>query len=56
MMLHYLTTTRPDITFVTQQLSQFLHNPTMTHYHVAYKVLKYLKGCSRHSLFFTKES
>lgn len=33
--LLYLNTTRPDITYATQQLSQFLHNPTMAHYHAA---------------------
>jgi hypothetical protein len=27
----YLNTTRPDIAFATQQLSQFMHAPTTTH-------------------------
>ena len=36
--LLYLNTTRPNITFSTQQLSQFLHAPTMTHYNAACRV------------------
>ncbi|PNX56275.1 putative copia-type protein, partial [Trifolium pratense] len=42
--LLYLTTTRPDIAFVTQQLSQFLTSPTQVHYDTACRVIKYLKG------------
>ena len=30
--LLYLTTTRPDIAYATQQLSQFMASPTVTHY------------------------
>jgi hypothetical protein len=30
--LLYLTNTRPDISFATQQVSQFLHKPIVTHY------------------------
>ena len=33
--LLYLTTTRPYITFITQQLSQFLSNPTQIHFTAA---------------------
>jgi hypothetical protein len=43
--LLYLNATRPDITFITQQLSQFLSNLTQTHYNAALRVLKYLKSC-----------
>jgi len=46
--LLYLNTTRPDITFITKQLSQFLTKPTQTHYTAAMRVLRYLKrGSSR---------
>ncbi|GAU45704.1 hypothetical protein TSUD_86800 [Trifolium subterraneum] len=41
--LLYLNTTRPDITLATQQLSQFLHAPTITQYNAACRVLRYLK-------------
>lgn len=54
--LIYLTTTRPDISFATQQLSQFLDKPTMTHFKAAQRVLKYLKGCPGKGLFFPRNS
>jgi hypothetical protein len=54
--LLYLNTTRPDITFITQQLSQFLSSPTHTHYNAALRVLRYLKGCPGRGLFFYRSS
>lgn len=54
--LLYLTTTRPDISFTVQQLSQFLSKPTMTHYKVAQRVLHYLKGSPGQGLFFSRDS
>ena len=41
--LLYLTTTRPDIAFATQQLSQFMSKPTRSHLDAAIRVLKYMK-------------
>ncbi|MED6183697.1 hypothetical protein PIB30_117439 [Stylosanthes scabra] len=41
--LIYLTTTHPDITYATQQLSQFMAAPTNSHYRAAIRVLRYLK-------------
>jgi len=37
--LLYLITTRPDIAYATQQLSQFMASPTVTHYQAAIRVL-----------------
>jgi hypothetical protein len=54
--LIYLNTTRPDITFITQQLSQFLSKPTQTHYNAALRVLKYLKGSPGKGIFFPRGS
>jgi hypothetical protein len=54
--LLYLNTTRPDITFITQQLSQFLSHPTQTHHVAALRVLRYLKGCPGRGLFFPRNS
>ena len=54
--LIYMNTTRLDITFITQQLSQFLSKPTHTHYNVALRVLKYLKGFPGHGIFFPRDS
>ena len=54
--LLYLTSTRPDITFATQQLSQFMAAPTMTHYRAATRLLRYLKGCPGRGLLFHRDS
>lgn len=52
----YLNFTRPDISYVVQQLSQFLHSPTEVHWKAAIHVLKYLKGCPSKGLFFGKNT
>jgi hypothetical protein len=54
--LLYLNTTRPDITFITQQLSQFLSNPTQTHFNAATRVLRYLKGSPGRGIFFPRKA
>lgn len=54
--LLYLTNTRPDITYATQQLGQFFSSSTMTHFNSACKVIRYLKGSPDHGLFFPRES
>jgi hypothetical protein len=54
--LLYLTNTRPDIAYATQQLSQFLHKPTMTHYKAACRVIRYLKHNPGRGLIFHRNS
>jgi hypothetical protein len=54
--LLYLTTTRPDITFIVQQLSQFISKPTQVHYQAACRVIRYLKGSPGHGLMFSRDS
>jgi hypothetical protein len=54
--LLYLNATRPDITFITQQLSQFLSAPTTIHFNAAIRVLHYLKSCPGRGLFFPRDS
>lgn len=51
--LQYCTLTRPDIAYFVNQLCQFLHCPTTTHFQAAKRVLKYLKGTLDHGLLFT---
>lgn len=52
--LIYLTSTRPDIAFAMQQLSQFMSKPTKAHHHAAIKVLRYLKSCPGKGLLFPR--
>jgi hypothetical protein len=54
--LLYLTNTRPDISFVVQQLSQFLHKPTFAHYNAACRVIRYLKHNPDRGLLFPRHS
>jgi hypothetical protein len=54
--LLYLTNTRPDIAFATQQLSQFMHKPTMSHYKAACRVIRYLKHNPGRGLMFHRNS
>jgi len=42
--LLYLTTTRPDISFVVQCLSQFMHSPKASHMEAALRLVRYLKS------------
>lgn len=49
--LVYLTITRPDITFVVNLVSQFMHASTTNHLHVAKRILRYLKGSIGHGIF-----
>jgi hypothetical protein len=54
--LLYLNATRPDITFSTQQLSQFLPAPTSAHYNAAVRILRFLKSCPGRGIFFPRDS
>lgn len=50
--LLYLNLTRPDISYVVQQLSQFMATPCTDHWAAAVHVLKYLKGNPSLGLFY----
>ena len=50
--LIYLTTTRPDISYAVNQLSQFLSSPTTIQQRAALRVLKYVKGTPGLGLLF----
>ena len=54
--LNYLTITRPDISFVVQQVSQFMKAPTHLHLVVVRRIVRYLHGTSARGLFFPVDS
>ncbi|GAA0157787.1 hypothetical protein LIER_14977 [Lithospermum erythrorhizon] len=54
--LLYLNFTRPDFTFDVHHLSQFMQHPTMHHWSAAIHIVKYLKGCPSHGLFYPADS
>ncbi|CAN0870467.1 Retrovirus-related Pol polyprotein from transposon TNT 1-94 [Linum grandiflorum] len=50
--LVYLTSTRPDLSYAVQVVSQFLSDPRMPHQQVVFRILRYLQGTRDHGLFF----
>ncbi|XP_019414581.1 PREDICTED: uncharacterized protein LOC109326345 [Lupinus angustifolius] len=54
--LLYLTNTRLDITFVVQQLMQFMVVPTVLHHKAMTRVLRYIKGTPGQGLLYSPTS
>ena len=52
--LIYLSTTRPDIAYSVNILSQFMHDPRINHLQLAHQVLRYLKGTIGYEIKFIK--
>lgn len=51
--LNYFTITWPHISFIIQQVSQFIQAPRHSHPVIVRYILRYLKGTSGHRLFFS---
>nr|GEX23309.1 integrase, catalytic core [Tanacetum cinerariifolium] len=54
--LIYLTNTRPVISYDVHCLSQFMHSSLKSHLKTAFKILRYLKGCTGLGIHFFKTS
>ena len=42
--LQYLTFTRPDISYVAQQICLHMHNPREPHFHALKRIIRYFQG------------
>ncbi|GJU07085.1 ribonuclease H-like domain-containing protein [Tanacetum coccineum] len=42
--LQYLTFTRPDISYVVQQICLYMHDPRDPHFHALKRILRYVRG------------
>ncbi|KAL7615195.1 hypothetical protein Lser_V15G05763 [Lactuca serriola] len=51
--LQYLTITRPDLSFAVNQVSKFLHAPTIDHFQSIKQILRYVKSTLSYGLCFT---
>lgn len=50
--LQYLTLTHPNISYAVNQVCQFMHQPTKTHWTAVKRILRYLKHTFDHGLFY----
>nr|GEV87126.1 copia protein [Tanacetum cinerariifolium] len=46
--------TRPDISYATNKLSQYMHDPCDTHWQALKWLLRYLKGTTHFGLYFKR--
>ena len=54
--LIYLTTTRPDISYVVHQVSQFMSSPRHLHLVAVHRIIRYLRGSPTRGLFFPTDT
>ncbi|XP_041999807.1 uncharacterized protein LOC121749289 [Salvia splendens] len=51
-----LCITRPDITFVVHNLSQYVSRPCVEHWEASERILRYLKATPGHGLFYSSKA
>lgn len=54
--LQYATLTHPNISFVVNKVSQFMHHRSLSHWMVVKRILRYLLGILTHGLFLSSAS
>ncbi|GJV87840.1 retrovirus-related pol polyprotein from transposon TNT 1-94 [Tanacetum coccineum] len=54
--LMYLTTSRPDLTFVVCMCARYQAKPTEKHLHVVKRIFKYLRGTVNRGIWYPKDS
>lgn len=54
--LQYLLFTRPEIAFAVNQVCQYMHSPTTSHWALVKRILRYLKGNHDYALVYTPSS
>ncbi|XP_019101863.1 PREDICTED: uncharacterized protein LOC109133313 [Camelina sativa] len=54
--LQYLAMTTPDIAFLVNRLSQFMHKPTDAHWQAVKRVLRYLAGTTSLGIFLRRDA
>ena len=54
--LIYLTTTRPDISYVVHQVNQFMSSPRHLHLAAVRRIIRYLRGSPSRGLFFPTDT
>ncbi|XP_013607807.1 uncharacterized mitochondrial protein AtMg00810-like [Brassica napus] len=52
----YLTSTRPDLSYLVHILSQFMKTPLLAHWEAALRLVRYLKGSSSQGIFLRSDS
>lgn len=51
--LRYLTITRPNFAFIVKQACQHMQTPTLGHFAMVKRLLRYVKGTIHHGLHFS---
>lgn len=48
--LQYLSLTRPDITYIVNQVYLHMHSPQDSHWNLVMRILRYVQGTSEHDI------
>ncbi|XP_043705316.1 uncharacterized mitochondrial protein AtMg00810-like [Telopea speciosissima] len=54
--LQYATLTRPDIQFAVNKVCQYMQRPTIEHWAIVKRILRYLKGTLSYGVHFDRRS